>query len=605
MVVAAPAFAGPADTGVRHWRSFDDIRAVERAGDSLWVGTSGGLLVYDLLTDSFVDTAYGGGRLPSSSVRAIRAVGGRLLVGTDAGLSVFSGGNVKQYTRRHRSGVHIPLQRIRAIDVGPDGTVYVSSFGLGLGVWQADTSWTITRDDSLLDNKVYGVVAEKDSSVYFATSMGLCAWRDSLWVNFQAGAGIPRGEIRGIARAAKGSFDILIGGRGVFRFDGVRARRLGEDGTFPEDEVTTFVHDAAGVLWAAGRYGVIAYFANGFWNAFASADHSALLHPWRSAGAGPDGDVYFGATDGTIVQIEDGALKRISVHSGLPYGRVDAVLAGNRQKLWMVSGARVGIVAADGSIRFIRGLRDVADMTRGPGGVVWVCSRWGVFRMDEDIPVELSVDIREKDAGYCALAFDTRGDLWILLASGAVYRFDGEIWLRAGTSGLDDATRLIADASGGIWLYGARTDSLACERFYAGRTERLGVRSFGGSRPVDMALSPGGVLGAVSPHSFFAFDGSTGAWRTVVANDTHAAAVPVHAPAGDRFRAVAFDERGTAYLACDRALGRIEHGVLVWNQPGHRMGGADVRDLAVDGSGHVWIAFERDGLAGYPPDWFW
>ncbi|MCK5406318.1 MAG: hypothetical protein KAJ37_02635, partial [Candidatus Krumholzibacteria bacterium] len=84
--------------GWNHIGHNGDIRALYRVGDSLWVGTSGGLFVYDLGTDQFADHITLGTELPSNSVRAIAARGDSVYVGTDRGLVVFSDDTVSVFT---------------------------------------------------------------------------------------------------------------------------------------------------------------------------------------------------------------------------------------------------------------------------------------------------------------------------------------------------------------------------------------------------------------------------------------------------------------------------------------------------------------------------
>ena len=61
-------------------RASGGVRALQRVGDSLWIGTAAGLYVYDLGNDRFVDTFTVLGPLPSNSFRAINTTQDSVLV---------------------------------------------------------------------------------------------------------------------------------------------------------------------------------------------------------------------------------------------------------------------------------------------------------------------------------------------------------------------------------------------------------------------------------------------------------------------------------------------------------------------------------------------
>ncbi len=304
-IAAVPPVAGDDDAPLR-LRATRDVRALERVGDSLWIGTTGGLFIYDLGNDVFSDPASIEAQLPPGAVRVIRAKGDSVLIGTDGGLGIFSGGTMSvlspQRNRRYRG---IPLQQIRAIDIGLGGEIFLGTYGLGLAVIGPEGAYAITREDSLLDNKVYGTVQQDDTTYYYATSMGLCAWRDSLWVNFQAGAGIPRGEIRQIVPIKDGVYYLLVARRGIYRFNGARARRVSSGDLFPEDDVAAITVDTRGNLWAAGRFGGIASYRGGRWRPVAKSDPKIWQQPWRCAASDGEGGVFFGAASGLVVGVKE------------------------------------------------------------------------------------------------------------------------------------------------------------------------------------------------------------------------------------------------------------------------------------------------------------
>ena len=88
---------------VAQWTYFDnnaDIRAIYQHGDTLWVGTNGGLVIINALTGEILDKITAGEFLVDNSVRAINGRSNQIYFGTDHGLSVLKGEEYFVYSRR-------------------------------------------------------------------------------------------------------------------------------------------------------------------------------------------------------------------------------------------------------------------------------------------------------------------------------------------------------------------------------------------------------------------------------------------------------------------------------------------------------------------------
>ena len=611
--------------GWNHIGHNGDIRALYRVGDSLWVGTSGGLFVYDLGTDQFADHITLGTELPSNSVRAIAARGDRVYVGTDRGLVVFSDDTVSVFTAEN-AGVFAgaPFELIRNVDFGLDGLVYVSTYGFGLGVLDADTAWTITREDSLLDDKVYGVVQEDDTTFYYATSMGLCAFRDSVWVNFQAGAGIPRAEIRQIGKAPGGGYYVIVGERGVYWFDGFRAKRITNPALFPEIAVAAFTVDAKGSLWACGRYGGIAVYRNGHWSRVDENYPVAGAHRWRCAYADEDGAVYFGSADGWVLSLHDEVSSEIRLPAGLPSGSVESMMTDSSGVLYMLNGSY--LVRTDnqlGTIGVVDPSPTFVSMAVSPSGELWTATRWGVQRWEAGRRVEFDLNLSERAPVVTAIGFDESGALWVGTRRGNVHRFDGEIWMRmadgnehrtgavrefeayggdgslgadAGISGLTGATGV-----GGVWVTGAKG---GVARYDGARWTTFGPDAFGDRPARRVAVAPNGTPVLATASGIWGYD-QTGEWRPVsfaggAQNDS-----TTWDPTAPPILTIEFDSDGRLYVGTNRGLAVIDDSGIKWLAAGEDLGGDAVTSLFITRGNTLWVGFRSDGATRVPLETVW
>lgn len=587
-------------------RASGDIRAIERSGDSLWVGTSGGVFIYDLLREAVVDTITRP-VLPSNSVRALRAVSDTLYVGTDAGLAIFDTSGVSWLTPTHNAGHDsIPLAPIRSLDLGLDRTLFIGTYGGGLGAVRGDTSWAITRDDSLLDNKVYGMFQQDDTTFYYATSMGLCAYRDSAWVGFQAGAGIPRGEVRRIIPLSEGRMVLLVGDGGVYRFDGRSARRLSRGGTFPEDAIADIALDESGNLWAAGRFGGIARYRGGTWTAVAEGDDNIWRRPWRCARAGIEGEVYFGSDDGQVLVIMDDDRRTIELPAGLPSGDVRAFREDTDGAVFFLNAGRLARIGPGGDRPvFERFDERVADLAVAPSGGVWVAGRFGIFRREGGRFEPFSVDVRDRDPAFEAIAFDELGALWVAARDGAVYRYDGTAWMRLARAGELAAPRLLVPrAGGGVWAV-ALSSPPAVARYRQGGWARFGADVLGDAPLVDAARAADGTFFVAAPRAVRRFAPAGTEWMLLTAGSGDAPGTPVEPPRGGRFRCLATDERGGVYLGAGEWVAYIGAGPPRWVRTDELFHAGGLAELFVDSSGVLWAGFERDGMARVPRESVW
>lgn len=569
------------------WTYFDnnaEVRALHESGDVLWVGTNGGMLLIDLPEYQITSKITAGRFLADNSVRVIAERDGAVLVGTDNGLSTIRGDQVavRQELRGRR------LADVRSLSFGPNQTTYVGTFGRGVGViGETETAW-ITRADSLLDNKVYAVSVLDTARIYYATSLGLCAFRDSVWVGFQAGAGLPRGEVVAMRHHRGENCYLQIEGRGLYRFNGKRGTRIGTSEAF-EGEVAAIDLSTEGDLWAVGRRGGIAKYRHGVWTVFGQNDNEIAGARWRTVHIGRSGTVYAGSADGLVAVILEDRVHKIPVPSALPSGYVGPMAQSTDGVTHLANGPFLAAMdPGTDRLALAMDVGSVFAMVAHPDGSVWASTPWGLLRHDGDKWRELKPDIEPLVPVFLSLAIDPGGRLWAGGHGGEVYRYDGELWVEyAATRQLagGPVSGLSLDADRQVW---ALAGSEAVHRYDGVRWGAFDLSHFGSEALRFLTTSTKGRPIAVTDNHIWKYETDSG-WSAYEF-------APTETSRG-HYRRVAFDGTGGMVVGTTEGIILVRGGESRWIAPREGLRGREVTGLMVEREGNLWVGFRGDGIS--------
>jgi len=592
-LLSSPASRAADIEGAWHLGPQPAVRAVCHAGDTLWVGTAAGLFLLDIRDGSLIERIEAGDRLPASSVRGIAATGDSVFVATDGGLALFRGGEVAVFTPRDPGALRgIALNRLYGVEIGLRGEVLVPTLGYGAGLISADSLHMITREDSLLDDIVFDVKDSPRGRRYFATNAGLCAQlEDSTFAWYQAGTGLPRGETRQLAVAPDGAIYVLVSRLGIFRFDNARALRLPPPNGIALRDAHCLSMGPDGALWAAGN-GWVVVRRGSQWK---RVDDGRSGTSWTTVMADGAG-AFAGTAGGMVVSMSRGSDMVVDLGGGLPAPRVGAIAPDGKGGAWFVSGGH--LVYADVASRRVvvdDGPADARAVTIAAGGEVITAGRWTVRERRASGWIDLHPDVVEADPSFTAARVDDDGALWVGTRSGAIYRYDGELWLRMarGSEALDGRGILdVRSAPRGTWAIGAGVPV----RCVDGGVERFaGIDS--SETVVALDRTPAGQWVAATARRLFVFDDAANVWRatgvlTLVGGSGNG-------ELEGEITAIAFDRTGRFFIGSTRGLGVAGPSGVRWLHPDDGILGGAVATLAVDGT-HLWVGFEQDGLSILP-----
>ena len=571
--------AGEVRAQWRHYTNTDDIRAICRRGDKLWIGTNGGVVVYDLLTGRVTAPEEIGSRLPSQSIRVITDRGGTIYIGTDRGLLMSGSTGIETYSSSSRSY----FADIRRICFDSAGGLYLCTFGHGVVHLRDGRSSVITKTDSLLANKVYALYQPDEETTYYATALGLCAYTDESWVWYQAGYGLPRGEVIAIEPLDATEFYVLIRGRGIYRFNGERGRRVPLEYQFQEQDVAAIVVAPDGALWAAGRYGGLSRLQYGNWTSYNDASPEIQHAQWRCAYRDDHGDLFFGASDGLVARVRNGTLSTFRIASTLPSNAVSALEEAPENGLLIVSGGHL-LQFSNGTFDPIETAGHVVSLAVSPDSVLWIATRWGLFRQADGMVRDLTPPVAGLRSYFTSLAFDSTGGLWAGSYDGKVFRYDGALWLPLGDRDElpgESVDQLVVDSRNRVWMLG-RPDGLA--RYGGGVWELYPREQFDGDSLGTIAIDNNGRAVLCT---------STSVWRFSEGAGWNVQKLPESMGYVDAFTC---DSKGWLYLATVNSLHVARPDTMLAFDLPSGLRGSVPAALRVDRGGWLWIGFRESGL---------
>jgi ligand-binding sensor domain-containing protein len=114
------------------------VNALAESGDSVWVGTSGGLAVVSASADAVLARFDTGNNLPSNNISSL-AVGpnGDVWVGTDKGLALYRGGVFTPYTSANSALVNDAVQALLAYGTAAPYRLWIGT-AMGLNLLEVD-----------------------------------------------------------------------------------------------------------------------------------------------------------------------------------------------------------------------------------------------------------------------------------------------------------------------------------------------------------------------------------------------------------------------------------------------------------------------------------
>ena len=416
------------------WTAGNEVICLREQRGHLYVGTPGGLVVWDVARRSYEKYDERDG-LANNWVNAVAAgPDGEVWIGNMHGLSRLRGGVIEETPVR---GVH---NMVSALDVTPDGTVWVGTYFEGL-YWYDGKTLRQTKFGSVERSWVSSVVVDTGGTVWAGT------WGQGLW-RFSQGrwemcsppgappyTNEPEPYINDVAADPEGGVWVLVSAEpkdwlhhyveGQWRTFRLRP------GKWPLLEMTV---DGSGKVWLLCADGLVVF--DGQHAKLFSTMSGCRLTEKTSICSSEEGDaVWVGLCNDGVVRIQD--YNAEAWFTDDPISRsYQNVLAMEGDTLWVgMERTRLASYSKGewGYVQLIPGASgesDVKSIAVGPDGTKWVCSEEeGLLAYDGKKTIVYDWTNSPLGYGYHGpVMVDRNGVVWFNEGTDGLYAFDGAHW---------------------------------------------------------------------------------------------------------------------------------------------------------------------------------
>jgi ligand-binding sensor domain-containing protein len=397
---------------------------------TLWVGTAGGLIRWNLSEDTTIKYTPADGLVGMQIYDLALDGQGNIWVGHERGLSVFDGSTWITYDK-YNSGV--PSDEVIQVEVAGDGTVWLisqpiaSDIGLGVTVFNGTTWHTYEEANSdLPDDNAISIALDQDDHLWVGARDGDVAEFDGAGWTVYPDPTYNHNSMNVVGPDTLGQmwFTSLYNYAPVLMFDGaVWHHIIPENGC--DNGVRYGAFDGNGELWLSTWAGLCRY--NGTtWSRYHSGN-SGILNDMVKAVTAQGQKVWLGYMDGasvepvTVTQFDGASWVHYHKPQFLPSGFGLGLAADDEGRKWFGLGNK-GVAVLDGET-------------------------WMVYDdSNSGLPATCTTRI----------TVDNTGHMWFAgrLCAGGLVEFDGVSWIQHyGTGGVPDTmVRAVAvDQNNFVW----------------------------------------------------------------------------------------------------------------------------------------------------------
>lgn len=347
--VAAPAPAQPERAGkiaegkdepYTHFRVGNrNVKSMYLDGSVLWVGTSGGVIRYDLASRDYklLDIQSG---LLSNGIFHVSRIRGKLAVGTyGGGLSLLDEKTGQWDTYNIPEGLGDAF--VYDVLETKAGDIWIATWSgvnrIRGGALRDKSKWELHTVEStkggVINDWVYALAEGRDGIVWMATEGGLVKWHNGKWENWN--------HARGLGAPYERVKDAIQFNQDPSRVSQHHARQKQEMGlqdvsvAYNPNYIISLAVDRNGIVWAGTWGGGLGRYDGKRWTNYTTREglpgnHVSMLHVTRQ------GELWIGTNNG-LAQMKDGKFVKLGREQGLFADTVFSMVAAPAGDIWVGS----------------------------------------------------------------------------------------------------------------------------------------------------------------------------------------------------------------------------------------------------------------------------
>jgi ligand-binding sensor domain-containing protein len=326
-----------------------NVKQIYADGDVMWVGTSGGVIRYNIKTDEYklFDSRNG---LLANGVFHISKLGDDIVVGTyGGGMSILNQSTQEWKTYNIPQGLGDAF--VYDVLKADNGDIWIATWSganrIRGGKLDDRSQWdlfTVENTDGGLPNDwVYGLAMGKNGEVWMATEGGLARYLDGKWDNWNHDNG-------------QGADYELVKSQIKFNNDPAQyskhhTRQKTEMGleqvdiAYNPNYIVALLVDDDGTVWAGTWGGGLAHFDGESWKNYTVHDGLPANHIF-SLYQDPQGQLWVGSSDGLALRNKDGSFRVFNTFDGLFSNTVFAMETASDGSNWIGSFGGVARIAS-------------------------------------------------------------------------------------------------------------------------------------------------------------------------------------------------------------------------------------------------------------------
>ena len=318
-----------------------NVKGMLSDGKLVWVGTSGGVIRYELETDNYQLFDVSTGSLLSNGVFHLSKLDGNIAVGTyGGGLSIYNPATDKWKNYNIPDG--LADQFVYDVQRVSNGDIWIATWSganrvIG-GELDNPEKWITynleNTQGGLPNDWVYGLEEGKNGEMWFATENGLARFADGKWQNWQHEDGLGA-NFEKVEKDIKFSKDPGQASRH-------HAKQKQEQGlsrvnvAFNPNYIVSLVVDDAGIVWAGTWGGGLARFDGTHWKNFTTKEGLPSNHVFMLY-KDDKGNVWAGTSHGLAKINKDQSFTVLTRKEGLYADNVFSMTNASDGSLWVGS----------------------------------------------------------------------------------------------------------------------------------------------------------------------------------------------------------------------------------------------------------------------------